>query len=78
MHVVDGGTGYATVGNNPTATHKLTIDGVDVMFTRSVGSNIFPYKCTQNNDGGLQKVYFDDGADAANDVFPNELSLIHI
>lgn len=74
LHVVDSGTGYATVGNNPTATHKLTIDGVDVMFTRSVGSNIFPYKCTQNTDGGLQKVYFDDGADTANDVFPNEWS----
>ena len=73
VHVVDAGTGYSTVGNNPTTTHQLKIDGTDVIFTRSIGSSILPYKCTPTTDGGLEAISIDDGT-TTNDIFPNEWS----
>ena len=87
IHVVDSGTGYATVGNNPTELHTITVGfglewdagtstwtgGHDIKFARNLGSTIFPWKCTANTDGGLQAIELDDGA-TSGDIFPNEWS----
>lgn len=87
IHVVDSGTSYSTVGNNPTSTHELAVgiglyrDGSDwynghaIKFNRDVGSVIYPYKCTPNTDGGLQAIEIDNGG-ATGDIFPNEWSYL--
>ena len=75
INVVDSGTTYSTT-SNPTLTTELKIGPnlnslVSVSISKSVGSQIFPYKLVANTSGGLETVKLDNGS-VSDDIFPNE------